>query len=772
MNNLQMKLDNFQRNQNDFQRSYNDSQKKQEGFQNMMLSFMQNYHNNNALSSGSLPSNTIPNPRNEAKAITTQSGFSYDGPPIPPPMVEKESEVTKDKVLSSTENIQPPLFQEQEKDKEPIDEPFVAKKTKTNFPYPSRLVKEKLRKKDDILASKFMEIFRDLHFELSFADALIHMPKFAPMFKKLLNNKDKIIELTKIPLNENRLAMLLKKLPEKLGDPGRFLIPCEFSGMNVCNALADLGASINLMPLSIWKKLYLPNLTPTRMTLELADRSVTRPKGLAEDVFVKVGKFHFHTDFVVVDFEADPRVPLILGRSFLRTIRTLIDVYEGELILRDGNEQIVFHVDGTSKHPQKHANESIKLVNDTCKNGFNETNDFSSGSTTSLSNHSPESSETNKSLREKTTDEPTSIPPGDDDNEKKEQEVKKIAEAKAKRQAQITACFKNCTVVHEKNIFYSNKTPQMSSVFAITSIEPKDLLIMGDEHLSTSRIEEIVPILRESKDTFKGCDLPFYDDNMIISNPLIESKDDLDSSNDDSILKKDVHEGNFQVHSNPLFEFDDNFNSRNENPLFNMMEEDVEKSKVFDEPVLFHIPLSDKVECFDPGDDIDEIEAFLAMEVSTTYEEGYYDSKGDILFLENLLYDYTTHNPSPEVIFDHETQNKSNHAIPSTMVESLPTFPISIEDSDTVQEEIDLLPGLDNLIPPGVENNDSKNEDNSNGLPGNESSTFDHHNDPLSSRPPPEPPDDVEICFDTQPEPRDEVAKVVEDISYNSSREL
>nr|GEV87388.1 reverse transcriptase domain-containing protein [Tanacetum cinerariifolium] len=115
-------------------------------------------------------------------------------------------------------------------------------------------------------------------------------------------------------------------VPEKLGDPDKFLIPCDFPGIDVCQALADLGASINLMPLSIWKKLSLPKLTPTRMTLELADRSITRPKGVAEDVFVKVGKFHFPTDFVVVDFEADPRVPLILGRSFLRTGRTLIDV--------------------------------------------------------------------------------------------------------------------------------------------------------------------------------------------------------------------------------------------------------------------------------------------------------------------------------------------------------------------------------------------------------------------------------------------------------------
>nr|GFD27854.1 reverse transcriptase domain-containing protein [Tanacetum cinerariifolium] len=102
-------------------------------------------------------------------------------------------------------------------------------------------VKEKLREKNDILAAKFMEIFRDLHFELSFADALIHMPKFAPMFKKLLNNKDKLIELTKKPLNENCSAVVLKKLPEKLGDPGHFLIPCDFTGFDNCLALTDLG---------------------------------------------------------------------------------------------------------------------------------------------------------------------------------------------------------------------------------------------------------------------------------------------------------------------------------------------------------------------------------------------------------------------------------------------------------------------------------------------------------------------------------------------------
>ncbi|GKF62731.1 reverse transcriptase domain-containing protein [Tanacetum coccineum] len=123
--------------------------------------------------------------------------------------------------------------------------------------------------------------------------ALLLMPRFAPTIKSLLMNKEKLLELAKIPLNENCSAMLLKKLPEKLGDPGKFLIPCNFPGMNVCHALADLSASINIMPLSIWKKLSLPELSPTRMTLELADRSITHPKGHAEDVYVKVGKFYF-----------------------------------------------------------------------------------------------------------------------------------------------------------------------------------------------------------------------------------------------------------------------------------------------------------------------------------------------------------------------------------------------------------------------------------------------------------------------------------------------
>nr|GEW84942.1 reverse transcriptase domain-containing protein [Tanacetum cinerariifolium] len=162
-----------------------------------------------------------------------------------------------------------------------------------------------------------MEIFHDLHFELSFADTLVYMPKFAPMFKKLLNNKDKLIELTKTPLNENCSAVVLKKLLEKLGHPGRFLIPCDFSEFNNCLALADIGASINLMSLSIWKKLRLPTLNDTKMVLELADQTISKPTGVAENVFVKVRKFYFPAEFVVLDFIADPREDILFLKRLL-----------------------------------------------------------------------------------------------------------------------------------------------------------------------------------------------------------------------------------------------------------------------------------------------------------------------------------------------------------------------------------------------------------------------------------------------------------------------
>ncbi|GJU21158.1 reverse transcriptase domain-containing protein [Tanacetum coccineum] len=314
--------------------------------------------------SGTLPGNTITNPKEDLKGITTRSGVAYQGPAIPstssspPKVMNRDTEVTKDTMLptnnGSTEDVQPPVIQVQSQNptSEPVVDPVSAPmpNQRTSIPFPSRRNDERRREKANDQIEKFYEIFRDLSFEISFTDALTLMPKFASTLKTLIGNKEKLSEMARTPLNENCSAVILNKLPRKLGDPGRFLIPCEFSGINTCNALADLGASINLMPYSVWKDLSLPELTPTCMTLELADRSITEPIGIAKDVRLMVGKFQFPADFVVVDFEPDPRVPLILGRSFLKTSRALIDVYEGEITLRVGKEAITFNLDQTSRY--------------------------------------------------------------------------------------------------------------------------------------------------------------------------------------------------------------------------------------------------------------------------------------------------------------------------------------------------------------------------------------------------------------------------------------
>nr|GEU48500.1 reverse transcriptase domain-containing protein [Tanacetum cinerariifolium] len=300
--------------------------------------------------SGTLPGNTITNPKEDLKGITTRSGTAYQGPTIPTtssfsPIVERETEATKDTIHptnnGSTEDVQPLVV---------TTESPILNSELVISPIIELVASPKLHDKDNYQREKFFQIFNDLNYNISFADALILMPKFGPSIKSLLTNKDKLCELTRTPLNEHSSEVLLKKLPEKVGDPSKFLIPCDFPEMAECLALADLGASINLMPLSVWNKLSLLDLSPTCMTLELSDRLISHPVGVAKDVFVKVGTFHFLADFVVVDFDADPRVPLILERSFLKTGRALIDVFEGELTLRVGKEAITFNPDQTSRY--------------------------------------------------------------------------------------------------------------------------------------------------------------------------------------------------------------------------------------------------------------------------------------------------------------------------------------------------------------------------------------------------------------------------------------
>ncbi|GKD64510.1 reverse transcriptase domain-containing protein [Tanacetum coccineum] len=213
------------------------------------------------------------------------------------------------------------------------------------------------------------------------------------MLKSLLSNKEKLLELANTPLNDNCSAVILKKLSKKLGDLGKFLIPYGFSELKR-KALADLGASINLMPLSVWKKLGLPEFIPTQMTLELANRAICTPEGIARDVFVPVGKFTFLTDFVIVDYESDPRVPLILGRPFLRTARALIDIHGEETILRDGNERLILNmrhdISSYSTQPHQKSINMIDVYNVSHEEIFEDlfaTNHPSGNPTSSLTSH-------------------------------------------------------------------------------------------------------------------------------------------------------------------------------------------------------------------------------------------------------------------------------------------------------------------------------------------------------------------------------------------------
>nr|GFA34291.1 hypothetical protein [Tanacetum cinerariifolium] len=580
---------------------------------------MQNLHNNKASSLSSLPSNTIPNPRNKAKAITTRSDISYDGPPIPPPVMEKEPEATKDMKLPSTENIQPPSIQVHEKDKEPIDKPFVVPKTKTNLPYPSRLAKEKLCENDDNLAVKFMEIFSDLHFELSFADALIHMPKFAPMFKKLLNNKDKLIELTKTLLNENCFAVVLKKLPEKLGDLGRFLIPCDFSEFDNCLALADL---------------------------QLAAQTISKPTGVAENVFVKVEKLYFPVDFVVLDFIADPRVPLILGRPFLSTAHAIIDVHEKEIILRQDEQSLTIKCSDTP---------SISY------------NKFESLNKVDL------------------------IDAGESDFYS--EEIKNYLNDDS-----ISIGVENSVFDPEGDILFLERLlseeprqlPPMNPNQAKSSIEePEYSFSMGYEHFSTtlvtefdevteSSIKNLVPIPREYEVTLDNeidSNEPVKDDSLTFSNPLFNDSNTFTPNDNKSIHDKEVPIELSKVFSNPLFD-NDEINS-------NELESHVKSN--------FVESLSNHDALIDSSQKIDHLEGFsgplmpirIAEEERIRREHAEYISRMEMLF---------TINPRPRTIVNA-----------NTIVES---FLSSLIPNDDSEEEIDVIEELhvDNSIP------NSKNE--------------------------------------------------------------
>nr|GEZ57120.1 reverse transcriptase domain-containing protein [Tanacetum cinerariifolium] len=271
------------------------------------------------------------------KFVNSNSAFTLISGTLPSNMIANSKKVTKDTMNptnnENTEDVQPQAVQSESPVS--ISEPAITMvsaskpNSKASIPYPSMRNDERNREKANNQIEKFYQIFKDMSFKISFVDALILMDKFTSTLKALIENKEKLSVMARTPLNEHCSAVLLKKLPKKLGDPG---------------------------------KLSLPDLTPTCMTLELADRSISRPVRVVEDVYVKVGSFQFSADFVVIDFDADPRVPLILGRSFLKTGRALIDVFEGELTLRVGKEAITYNLDQTSRYSANYSDMTTKRI--------------------------------------------------------------------------------------------------------------------------------------------------------------------------------------------------------------------------------------------------------------------------------------------------------------------------------------------------------------------------------------------------------------------------
>ena len=225
--------------------------------------------------------------------------------------------------------------------------------------FPQRLQKAKREEQ----FSRFLDMFKKIEINIPFAEVINQMPNYAKFMKEILNKKRKIAEDGIVNLTATCSVVIQQKLPAKMKDLGSFTIPCSIGKYEFKKDLCDSGASINLMPLSVVQKLSLGELTPTAITLQMADRSMAQLEGVLEDVLVKVGKFIFLVDFVIMKMEEDTQIPLLLGRPFLATGAALIDVQKVELTLRVGNEAVHFNLNRSMEHPDVDAESYMAVEN-------------------------------------------------------------------------------------------------------------------------------------------------------------------------------------------------------------------------------------------------------------------------------------------------------------------------------------------------------------------------------------------------------------------------
>ncbi|XP_058751568.1 uncharacterized protein LOC131624648 [Vicia villosa] len=206
-----------------------------------------------------------------------------------------------------------------------------------------------------------MEILKQLHINIPLIKAIEQMPNYSKFMKDMLIKRKRLGEFATIALTQECSQLVQGKLPPKLKDPGNFTIPCNIDDLFGGKALCDLGESINLIPLSIFKKLGIGASWPTTITLQLADKSICYPQGNIEDVLVRVDKFVFPADFIIMDFDANEDILILLGRHFLATVRTLIDVEKGELTMRVNGQQVVFNVMNALQYPEEEVADCLMI---------------------------------------------------------------------------------------------------------------------------------------------------------------------------------------------------------------------------------------------------------------------------------------------------------------------------------------------------------------------------------------------------------------------------
>ena len=309
-------------------------------------------------SKGTFPSDTQKNPK-DCMTIQLRSGKDLSSNKRTERKEETEAEKEEtEKEGEKNSQIEQPKESNDQKKKEgvPAYTPLV--------PFPQRL--QKSRREEQL--SKFLDIFKKIELNIPFAEVISQMPLYAKFLKEILSKKRKIVEEGIVNLTATCSVIIQQKLPAKMKDPGSFTIPCSIGKYEFKKALCDSGASINLMPLSVVQRLNLGELTPTAITLQMDDRSMAQPEGILEDILVKVGKFIFLVDFVIMQMEEDTQVPLLLGRPFLANGAALIDVQKGELTLRVGNEAVHFNINRNLENPNVEEDSCMAIRNNSLLN--------------------------------------------------------------------------------------------------------------------------------------------------------------------------------------------------------------------------------------------------------------------------------------------------------------------------------------------------------------------------------------------------------------------